>query len=147
VDCLALLRIATVIQLIIERRKQTRACRLSAVSEFESWLLDGQARCEKDEWVLTSAREEIVRGLKPDEAYAALASALELTEKQDSPFYFANCCWFILALARKADTTQLPSAALSVIPGLASKASLLGEQGELEEMCAWFRISIDSPLK
>lgn len=94
---------------------------------------------------MTAAREEIVRRLKSDEAYAALASALELTEKQDHPFYFANYCWFVLALARKADTTQFPSDVLSVIPALESKATLLGEQSELEEVFTWFRIILDSP--
>lgn len=117
---------------------------MSAVIEFEDWLLDGLARCEKDEWALTTARQEIVRRLKPDEAYAALASALELMEKQDYPFYFANCCWFVLALARKADTTQFPSDVLSIIPALESKATLLGEQSELEEVFTWFRIILDS---
>lgn len=143
--CLVLLLIAAVIHLIIERRKQTRAYRLSAVIEFEDWLLDGLARSETDEWALTTAREKIVRRLKPDEAYAALASALELTEKQNHPFYFANCCWFVLDLARKADTTQFPSEVLSVIPALQSKASLLGEQSELEKVFTWFRIILDSP--
>lgn len=113
---------------------------MSTVSEFEDWLLNGLARCEEDEWALTNAREEIVTTLRPDEAYDALAGALELTGRQDSPFRFANCCWFVLALARKADTTQLPSSAFSVVPALKSKAKLLCEQHELERVLAWFRV-------
>jgi len=114
---------------------------LNAVSEYEDWLVNDLARSEKDEWCLTNAREEIVTRLKPDEAYAALVSALELTVKQDSPFYFANCCWFVLALARKADTTQFPSDAFSIIPALESKARLLCEQHALEGVFTWFRIN------
>jgi hypothetical protein len=85
--------------------------------------------------------------LKPDEAYAAPTSALELTEKQDHPFHLANCCWFVPALARKADTTQFPSDVLSVIPTPESKATLLGEQSELKEIFTWFRIILDSPQR
>lgn len=113
---------------------------MHAVKELEEWLLNGLARCENDEWALANARDGIVTAISPWEAYDALAKALELTESQDSPFCFANGCFFVLALARKADTTHLSPEALSVIPALKAKAKLLHEQYELESVLAWFRV-------
>lgn len=110
------------------------------MNEFENWLLNARVRCENDEWALTNAREEIVTTMTPEEAYDALAAAFELMEKQESPFCFANCCWFVLALARKADTTQLPPEVLPIISALKSKANLLREQHELEKVLTWFRV-------
>jgi hypothetical protein len=110
------------------------------MKDFQNCLLKARDRCEDDEWALMNAREEIVRTMTPGEAHDALAAALKLTEEQDSPFCFANCCWLILALARTADTTQLPTEALPIISALKSKANLLHEQHELEEVLKWFRI-------
>ncbi|MBK5396151.1 hypothetical protein JFU47_05335 [Pseudomonas sp. TH39(2020)] len=114
---------------------------MSVVSEFEDCLENELARSENDEWFLSHTREAIIARLEPDEAYAALAFALKLTAKQDSPFHFASCCWFVLALARKADTTQLPTDAFSIVPALETKAGQLCEQHELEEVFKWFRVS------
>jgi hypothetical protein len=113
---------------------------LCAINDFENRLLNARAHCENDEWALTKAREAIVTTMSPGEAYGALAGALELIEKQDSPFCFANCCWFVLDMARKADTTQFPPEALPIISALKSKANLLREQHELERVLMWFRI-------
>lgn len=110
------------------------------MKEFRNFLLKARDHCENDEWALMNAREEIVRTMTPGEAYDALATAVKLTEEQDRPFCFANCCWLILALARKADTTQFPPEALPIISPLKSKANLQREQHELEEVFKWFRI-------
>lgn len=113
---------------------------MHAISEFENWLLNGLVHCKNDEWALANAREEIVEAISPWEAYDALAESLELMERQNNPLCFANCCWFVVALARRADTTQFPPEARSVIPALKSKAKLLHEEYELESVLAWFRI-------
>lgn len=87
---------------------------------FQNCLLKARDRYENDEWALMKAREENVRTMTAAEVYEVLAAAIKLTKKQDSSFCFANCCWLILTLAKKAETTKLPTEGLPIISSLSS---------------------------
>lgn len=115
---------------------------MSVARDFEEALAYGLARLDTDEWAIAKARDAIVSKLEPHEAFAGIAGVLQVATKQGDPFCFSTCCCLILSLARKADTSEFPSEAKTILPVLESHAALLGEQcsNELSKVLAWFRL-------
>jgi len=115
---------------------------VSVAAEFEKVLERGLLRLDEDEWAIAQAKGEILARLEPSEAFDAIAGVLQVAAKQKDPFCFATCCWFVLDLARKADTTAFPSSAFALLSVLESRAAVLGENcpNELANIIQWFRL-------
>ncbi|MFK2903319.1 hypothetical protein ISP17_05045 [Dyella ginsengisoli] len=122
---------------------------MSVVSDFEEALAHGLANLDADEWAIAKAQDAILAKLDPHEAFLGITGMLQVAAKQEYPFCFAACCWFVLSLARKADTSEFPSDAKIILPALEARAALLGEQcsNELAKVLAWFRLPSNISLK
>jgi hypothetical protein len=122
---------------------------VSVVSDFEEALTHGLASLDTNEWAIAKAQDAILAKLDPQEAFLGIAGMLRVAAKQEDPFCFATCCWFVLSLARKADTSEFPSDANIILPALEARAALLGEQcsNELAKVLAWFRLPSNISFK
>jgi hypothetical protein len=122
---------------------------VSVASDFEEALAHGLASLDTDEWAIAKAQDAILAKLDPHEAFLGSTGMLQLAAKQEDPFCFATCCWFVLSLARKADTSEFPSDAMIILHTLESHAALLGEQcsNELAKVLAWFRLPSNISFK
>ncbi len=122
---------------------------MSVVSDFEEALTHGLASLDTNEWAIAKAQDAILAKLDPQEAFLGIAGMLRVAAKQEDPFCFATCCWFVLSLARKADTSEFPSDANIILPALEARAALLGEQcsNELAKVLAWFRLPSNISFK
>jgi hypothetical protein len=122
---------------------------VSVASDFEEALAHGLANLDTDDWAIAKAQDAILAKLAPHEAFLGITGMLRVAEKQEDPFCFATCCWFVLSLARKADTSEFPSDAKIILPALEARAALLGEQcsNELATVLAWFRLPSNISFK
>lgn len=122
---------------------------MSIAIEFREALELGLARLNEDEWAIAKAEEELLAKLNSYEAFSGITGVLQVATEQEDPFCFVSCCWFVLSLARKADTSEFPSAAMKLIPALEARAALLGEQcpNELAKVISWFRLPSNNSFK
>ena len=102
---------------------------MSVALEFKSAFESALSRLGEDEWATARIRDEILERLQPWEAFDAVPDVMRFLIEQDDRFTFANYCWFLSGLMRKADTTECPPGVPDLIPVLQAKALLLN--GEL----------------
>ncbi|MFZ1399554.1 MAG: hypothetical protein WAS33_21785, partial [Candidatus Promineifilaceae bacterium] len=97
----------------------------------------------EDEWAITRASDEFVDGLKPHEAFSAITGILDLAKEQDDSYAFASCCWLVLQLAGKAQTTEHPEGLEAKLKELLQYSEQFGDnsQSEVKKIAAWFRIT------
>ena len=75
----------------------------------EALASDWPAALQRDEWFFARRRDDLVAGLNPSEAFAAIDEAATLLQQQSDPFLRGECGALLLSLARHADTTEMPS--------------------------------------
>ena len=88
--------------------------RLGLIQPFrEALASDWQASLQRDEWFFSRLEEEISTRLTPSEAFVAIDEVAMLIQQQGEPLLQWRCGCFLLTLARRSDTTEVP-------PGLRS---------------------------
>lgn len=76
-------------------------------AHFETGFKDWEAKLQADEWYFCTLREALVGTLAPCDAFANMSRVVELVLRQQNEFLCAEATELLLALASRADTTQL----------------------------------------
>jgi hypothetical protein len=74
----------------------------------EALASDWQSALERDEWFFSRLEDQIVALLAPSEAFAAIEEVVELILQQHDPTLKYYCGVFLIRLARRSETTELP---------------------------------------
>lgn len=93
----------------------------------------------EDEWFISKLAENALEGA---DAYRAIDTIIDLASNEHEGDLLYDHIQFLLALARKSDTTQ-PSESIQFNSGfLQIKAELIGEPQlkAVNELCSWFRL-------
>jgi hypothetical protein len=69
---------------------------------------DWQAALQRDEWFFAQLVEDGSKRLSPSDAFAALDEVATLLLQQHDPTLRYYCGSFLISLARRSDTTELP---------------------------------------
>ena len=100
---------------------------------------DWQSALTSDEWFFARRREDLAGRLSPNEAFDAIGEATKLLQQQTEPLLRYECGAFLLSLARRSDTTEMPSQLRSdwdaVIQALHNDPSVA------EQLRDWYRLS------
>lgn len=108
------------------------------ISGIELYRKEGS----KDEWFISKLTENALEGASSADAYQAIDTIIDFASNEHEGDLFYEHMQFIIALARKSDTTQ-PSESMQFNSGLLKiKAELIGEPQlrAVNEFCSWFRL-------
>ena len=117
---------------------------MSVSNRFELLIPECLIKLEHNEWAFTQAREALIQGLEPHEAFGGITDVMLLSLKQKEAYVFANCCWLVMQLARLSQTTEMPddldlaldksyAYALELTDGLAH---------EVQTIANWYRYAV-----
>ena len=100
---------------------------------------DWRAALTRDEWFFVRQRDELAERLSPNEAFDAIGEVTTLLLLQTEPLLRYECGAFLLSLACRSDTTEMPSQLRrdwdSVIHALNYEMSIK------EQLLDWYRLS------
>ncbi len=105
---------------------------MNPIIEFKRIIDTCLPRLGEDEWAIAKGRESIVATLEPYEAFDSIPFAIDLALEQTDSYAFLSCCWFILDLANRSNTTELPDELPAKLKLLMRKANDLGDIHILE---------------
>ena len=115
---------------------------MSIADEFCRALDAGMAELSTDQWAVNKAREHVLIGLTPSDAFDSIVEVLNLAGQQTDEYAFASCCWFVMNLARLSDTTEPPSGFNDALVSLQPLAGKFEALNELETIANWYRLRI-----
>jgi hypothetical protein len=105
----------------------------------DALLSDWQNALERDEWFFSRLEEDIVTRLSPSEAFAALDEVATLLLQQVEPILKYYCGTFLLSLARRSDTTEMPTKLRQIWNSVMD--SLREAPSIVEQLSRWYRLS------
>lgn len=116
---------------------------MNLVKGFKTELEKSLSLLGEDEWAVTRARDEFVHAQKPHEAFLAIMGILDLAKEQDDSYAFESCCWLVLQLAGKSQTTERPEGLEKKLKELMQYSDQFGDnlKNEVKKIAAWFRIT------
>jgi len=99
----------------------------------------------EDEWALSNARDNVVSGLEPNEAFLSVVPVLALAIKQTDDYAFVTCCWLASQLARISGTTECPKDLIDTLKNLQIKALNFDQNTatEVKKIAMWYRVEND----
>lgn len=77
--------------------------------KYIEYIKDWENKINEDEWYLYRFRDEIVKNSNPEEAFLVIPDVCELLLEQKDEFLFSEMFELLLSLARKSNTTEIPS--------------------------------------
>lgn len=106
---------------------------------FAKELDEAMCALEENEWAVTEARERIINGSTPHEAFENVVGVLHLAAEQSDIYAFSSCCWLALSLAEVSGTTERPKFFNNAIINVINTAGKLNAESEAEALLRWYR--------
>ena len=98
---------------------------------------DWQSALARDEWFFSRVEDGVATQLSPTEAFAAIDEVVTLMQQQTEPLLQWRCGHFLIALARRSDTTEMPLGLRSTWEAV---LGLLREHPDIVgELRSWYR--------
>ena len=118
---------------------------MNVAEKFEPQIERCLQLLAEDEWALANARDDVVSGLEPHEAFLSVVPVLLLATKQSDSYAFASCCWLAGQLARISGTTECPKGLVDALKKLLVKERALQQStaNEAIKIAMWYRLEND----
>ena len=75
----------------------------------EAIVSDWESALARDEWFFSRVEDGIATELSPSEAFAAIDEVATLMQQQTEPLFQWRCGYFLIALAQRFETMEIPS--------------------------------------
>jgi len=118
---------------------------MEVAENFRTELALALGLLAEDEWALAKARERTIDNIEqPYIAFESIVPVLNLATEQQDEYAFMSCCWLVLQLANKANTTEIPNELTETLKSLALFSSRFSPAAlnEVKEVAKWFRLNI-----
>lgn len=85
---------------------------------FDEILKDWKSKLQKDEWFFSNIKEDIFNNASEVEAFKAIPSVLKILSQNSEPYLRTELLEILFVLARKSNTTELPSGLMESLNSL-----------------------------
>lgn len=113
---------------------------MNIAEQFKADLEANFLELQEDEWAFTRYREEIVKDLQPYEAHQNILPLIELGARLAEQHALVECCWLVMALIHKSQTTEISGTLEASIFALARNAERHECKSEVEPIIKWYRL-------
>jgi hypothetical protein len=108
------------------------------LTEIEKYRKDGST----DEWYISKLIDRSILALDPGSLFTEIGLVVEHTLNEKESDVFLNHCQYIMKLARRINTTEMPEQLTQNISVFKAKVTELDvvSHGEVRDLYAWYRI-------